>query len=235
MVSVTSPEEAVEAVKGGANIIDVKNPVEGALGANLPWITAKVRDAVERDIEVSGTLGDLPYLPGTVSLAALGAALCRVNYVKIGLLGPKSEEEVLNILRAVSQTFKEFGLNIKVVAAGYADYVEQGSLNPLMLPMLAAEAGVWGVLIDVRGKDERGLFDHLSYGDLKKFVKESHLFGLNAALAGSLGSKDAQTMIDLDVDVIGVRRGVCTFRNDRLQVDRRLVEELVMKVGSRSF
>lgn len=36
LVSPINKEEAIAAYKGGADIIDVKNPKEGSLGANFP-------------------------------------------------------------------------------------------------------------------------------------------------------------------------------------------------------
>ena len=37
-------KEALEAIAGGADIIDVKNPQEGALGANYPWVIKKIKE-----------------------------------------------------------------------------------------------------------------------------------------------------------------------------------------------
>ena len=66
--------EALQAIAGGADIIDVKNPQEGPLGANYPWVIKKIREITPKNIEVSCTLGEVPNLPGSISLAALGAA-----------------------------------------------------------------------------------------------------------------------------------------------------------------
>ena len=73
LVSVVNKREALEAVKGGAHIVDVKNPKEGSLGANFPRVIRRVENVVPSHVEVSATIGDLPNLPGTASLAALGA------------------------------------------------------------------------------------------------------------------------------------------------------------------
>ncbi len=226
MVSVVNPEEALDAVKGGADIIDVKNPDEGALGANLPWITRSIREVVGESVEVSVTIGDMPYLPGTASLAALGAALLRVDYVKVGMFGPQTAEESLNLCRSLVRTFQEFRLGVRMVVGGYADYREQGCVNPLMLPKVASEVGAWGLLIDIKEKGAKRLFDYLSFEELKGFVDESHRFGLRVSLAGSLGKEDVQKMVELDADIMGVRRGVCTAQKGRLGVDRRRVEEI---------
>ncbi|GAI18919.1 unnamed protein product [marine sediment metagenome] len=40
LVSPRDINEALAAVRGGADILDIKNPEEGSLGANFPWIIA---------------------------------------------------------------------------------------------------------------------------------------------------------------------------------------------------
>jgi uncharacterized protein (UPF0264 family) len=227
MVSVIDPDEALEALKGGADIIDVKNPREGALGANRPWITKKIKEETGNQAEVSATIGDLPNTPGTASLAALGAATLGVDYVKAGMLGPKTFGEVEELCMMVAQTLQEFRLRTKLVIAGYADYQTQGCVNPLMLPRSAAEAGAWGVLIDVKEKSSKGLFDYLSVKDLEKFVEDAHHLGLKVALAGALGKKDLQRVLKLGVDIMGIRRNVCTKLSEEPKVDHRLVEEFI--------
>jgi len=230
MVSVTNPEEAQDALNGGADIIDVKNPVEGALGANLPWITRSIRKTVGESVEVSVTLGDMPYLPGTASLAALGAALLRVNYVKIGMLGPKNKEQAFHISNSLVTTFQEFKVNAKIIIAGYADYQFQDCISPLLLPKVAAESGAWGVLVDVKEKNGKGLFNYLSFEDLKTIVDKSHELGLTVALAGSLGKDDVQNMRILGADIMGVRRGVSFSNEGDLTIDRKKVEDIVKAV-----
>jgi|TARA_B100000959_G_C14977745_1_gene622237 hypothetical protein len=227
MVSVTNSKEAQDAMNGGADIIDVKNPVEGALGANLPWITRNIRNAVGKLEEVSVTLGDMPYLPGTASLAALGAALLRVNYVKIGMLGPKNMEEALHISNSLVKTFEEFKVNIKIIIAGYADYQSHNCVSPLELPKVAAESGAWGILVDVKEKHGEGLFSHLSSKDLQKIVDDSHNLGLVVALAGSLGKEDIQKISNLGADIMGVRRGVSLSKEGISTIDRNKVRDLV--------
>jgi len=226
MVSVTNPDEAVEAVKGGADIIDVKNPAEGALGANLPWITRRIIQCAG-GCEVSATIGDMPNLPGTASLAALAAALLKVDYVKIGMLGPRNVEEAKILTGTVVRTMNEFKLGAKVVIAGFADYEKQGCVDPMLLPKVAREADAWGVLIDIREKSGRNLFDYYALDEIKKYVQESHKLGLKTALAGSLGKEDMQRIILTGADIMGARRKVCKIQNNEPTIDTNKVREMV--------
>src|SRR5204863_1296953 len=87
LVSVTDAAEARLAVAGGVDIVDVKNPAEGSLGAPAPGVIEQVRREVPAELPVSVALGDLPALPGTAALAAVGAARAGAAYVKVGLWG----------------------------------------------------------------------------------------------------------------------------------------------------
>jgi len=74
LVSPINTTEAKAALDGGADIVDVKNPKEGSLGANFPWMIRAVIETIESKKPVSATIGDFNFKPGTASLAALGAA-----------------------------------------------------------------------------------------------------------------------------------------------------------------
>ncbi len=232
LVSVVNKTEALEAIKGAAHIVDVKNPKEGSLGANFPRVIRLVKEIVPDNAEVSATIGDLPNLPGTASLAALGAVVSGADYVKVGLFGVKTSAEATILMGEVCRAVKDHKDVSKVIAAGYADFRKVGCLNPLKLPKVAHEAKADGVMIDVKMKDSEGkLFDFLSDRELKKFVDEAHNSNLIAALAGSLERQDVPRLCDLGADVIGVRRAVCS-RRDRLdgEVQRKAVLEFTKEI-----
>lgn len=225
LVSVVDEAEALEAVKGGAHIVDVKNPEEGALGANFPWIIRQVKNLTSDPIEVSATLGDLPYLPGTASLAALGAAVSGANYVKAGLYGVRTVEEAVELLTGVKKALENLKPKVQTVAAGYADYKAWGCLSPWKLPLAAYKAEVDGLMVDVKRKSLRCLFDYVHSEELKLFIKEAHSHGLKVALAGGLTAENMGVLRDMSVDIVGVRRSVLSTggRVDREKV-RRFVE-----------
>ena len=101
LVSVVDAAEARAAAAAGADIVDVKNPAEGSLGAPSPAVIAAVRAAVPAELPVSAAIGDMPNLPGTAALAALGAARSGATFVKVGLWGVSTEDEAVALLRAV--------------------------------------------------------------------------------------------------------------------------------------
>ena len=195
LISPINHEEALESIKGGADIVDVKNPKEGSLGANFPWVIRDIREITPEDKLVSATLGDVPYKPGTVSLAAMGAHVSGADYIKVGLYGTKDYDEAVEVMENVAKTIKDVDNDTIVVAAGYADAHRVGAVDPMEIPKVA--------------KDGHTLFDYLSIEDLEKFVNEAHSYGLKTALAGSVKKEQLKPLNDIGCDVVGIRGAAC--------------------------
>src|SRR4030042_1632482 len=162
LISVVDEEEAAEAIAGGADIIYVKNPKEGALGANFPWIIKRIQKITPKKIEVSCTLGEMPNLPGSTSLAAAGAATTGVNYIKAGLSELKTKDDAVYLMRNVVRAVRECDPTIKVAAVGYADAERTGSINPLLIPEIAYRAEADFAMIDTAVKDGNSLLTFLT-------------------------------------------------------------------------
>jgi uncharacterized protein (UPF0264 family) len=174
-------------------------------------VIGEVRAVVPGGLPVSAAIGDMPDLPGTAALAALGAARSGATYVKVGLWGVSTEADAVALLRAVRDAVPD----AVVVAAAYADArrVAHQPLAPELLPRVAHAAGVRVCLLDTAVKDGRGLLEWLSPGELAAFVADAHAAGLEVALAGALRLEDLPTIRDTRADVAGVRSAAC--RDDR--------------------
>jgi uncharacterized protein (UPF0264 family) len=225
MISVLSAEEARVAAANGADILDVKNPAEGSLGAQFPRVIKQVVDAAAGHLKVSAAIGDMPNLPGTASLAALGAAVCGVDYIKVGLFGSHTEDEAVFLLREVRQALCDYP-SVVLIAAGYADFQRAGTLNPRLLPRLAAKAGAAGCLVDTAVKDGCSLFDFLAPQALKSLADDAHAAGLIFGLAGSLLKQDLLKVRELGADVAGVRTAVCQDNRRSSPLDGLRVRQL---------
>ncbi|MCX9011062.1 MAG: (5-formylfuran-3-yl)methyl phosphate synthase [Candidatus Methanoperedens sp.] len=229
LVSPINIEEAKTARLGGADIIDVKNPKEGSLGANFPWMISAVKK-VAGSVPVSATIGDFNYKPGTASLAALGAAVAGAEYVKVGLYDIQTREQALDILSGIVRSVKDFDRNKKVVAAGYSDYRRINSISPFELPSVGAEAGVDVVMVDTGIKDGRSSFEFLTEQELAEFVSGARDEGLKTALAGTIKFEDIPSLKRISPDIIGVRGCVCGGdRNSTIREE--LVRILKSKIG----
>jgi len=208
LVSVIDADEARLAVEAGVDVVDVKNPAEGSLGAPAPGVIERVREVVPPERPVSAAIGDLPNLPGTAALAALGAARSGAAYVKVGLWGTSATEDAVAVLRAVRAAVDG---GAAVIAAAYADAerVPGRPLPPGEIVEAARRAGVGGCLLDTAVKDGRGLFEWLTPKALAKLVGEGHAGGLEMALAGALRAEDLSRVRAAGADIVGVRAAAC--------------------------
>ncbi|MCL5948917.1 MAG: hypothetical protein M1490_00365, partial [Candidatus Bathyarchaeota archaeon] len=205
LISPINEAEAQEAIAGGADIIDVKNPLEGALGANYPWVIKNIQKLTPKPLEVSCAIGDVSNLPGSVSLAAYGAASLGVDYIKVGLYGLKTQKDAIYLLQQVTKAAKSINPQIKIVAAGYADAQKIGTLKTTLIPEIAHKAGADVSMLDTSTKDGTTLFTYQNKEQLQTFIQTSHDLGLKAALAGSLRKQDLATIYQLGADIAGLR------------------------------
>jgi len=159
---------------------------------------------------LSATIGDFPNLPGSASLAALGAAVSGADLIKVGLKGPNNVEEGIKLMKNVVKAVRNYNKNIKVVTAGYADYARMNtSLDFLAIPTIAAESGADVAMLDTYIKDKKGLFDFLNVNQLIEFKKKANDLNLRVALAGNLTQSVLSKIRKIKPDIIGVRSMVC--------------------------
>ena len=227
LISPINTDEAHEAIEGGADIVDVKNPKEGSLGANFPWVIRNIRNITPEGMHVSATLGDVPYKPGTVSLAAAGAVVSGADYIKVGLYGTKNYDEALEVMENVVRSVREFDKNALVVASGYADAHRVGAVDPMEIPKVAAEAGADLAMVDTAVKDGKTLFDFMDIDKLQEFNNMIHDHGLKSALAGSIKKNQLKLLYDVGCDVVGIRGAACTGGDrNKGSIHRSAVSEL---------
>jgi len=227
LISPINTEEALEAIKGGADIIDVKNPKEGSLGANFPWVIKNIRKMTPEGMHVSATLGDVPYKPGTVSLAAAGAVVSGADYIKVGLYGTKNYNEALEVMENVVKSVREFDEDALVVASGYADAHRVGAIDPMEIPRVTADSGANLAMVDTAVKDGKTLFDFMDKDKLQEFNNSIHDYGLKSALAGSVKKEQLQLLYEIGCDVVGIRGAACTGGDrNKGSINRTAVLEL---------
>ncbi len=230
LISVVNEQEAESAIVGGADIVDVKNPLEGALGANFPRVIRRIRQCTPHRLPVSATIGDAPHKPGATALAALGAAVCGIQYVKVGLYGTKEPWQAMHLLQEVCRAARDHTPGIKVIAAAYADARNIGALPPQAAPSVALDAGADGCMLDTAVKGGGALFSHLGHEQVHDFVRDCHKKGLLCALAGSLSDHDIPQVLKIGPDIIGFRTAACLGDRIKGRVDAGQVEGLKNRI-----
>jgi (5-formylfuran-3-yl)methyl phosphate synthase len=200
LASVRDAGEAEMAMTAGADIIDLKDPHSGALGAlNLKTIASCVR-SIARRAPVSATVGDLPLDCETIRDAMLATAASGVDYVKLGLFPGGDARACLRLLEAERSRVR---LILVLFADALPDFDAVGE---------AARIGASGVMLDTAGKAGGSLLDHLSLDTLARFVDAAKAEGLTVGLAGSLKASDVPKLLTLGPDLLGFRSALCRSR-----------------------
>ena len=224
LVSPSSIDEARHS--GAADIIDVKKPSEGSLGANFPWVIREIKAFSKKP--VSAAIGDFDYKPGGAALAAYGAACAGADFVKIGLAFD-GQEQARDVIRAVVKAVKDEFPKKYVVIAAYSDFERMHSISPFDMAPIASECGADFAMIDTGIKDRQSTFAFMNEETLRSFSDMNKKLGLGTALAGALKFEDIAALKRINPDIIGVRGMVCggdrnsTIREDLIKTALALI------------
>lgn len=229
LVSVRNATEAVAALEGGADIIDVKEPKHGPLGMAEPRVMSEVVDAVDGRVPVSVAMGELRDNPSMASIPK------GVAFAKIGLsgVGPRWRQQL-------TRKFGQAPKNIRPIAVAYFN-ASNRAYPPVTEDVVrwAIENRVAGVLFDTYMKDRGNLFEtrrsylipkdileDLCTEQVLEYVEFVQAAGLLMALAGSLSGAALETALAMEPDIIGVRGAVCVDGKRKQAIDARLVRNL---------
>jgi dihydroneopterin aldolase len=218
LASVTSPAEAETVRAGGADIIDMKNPSDGALGALDQAVAAEIVRVVAGRKLVSAAAGTSHASPDMAVAVAGAMAATGVDYVKVGLAnGPAGVEFV--------QALGSLAGRIRLVGVLFADRAPDLALVTLM-----SRNGFAGAMLDTAMKGHGRLLDYMNVAALQEFVDRCRTEGLMCGLAGSLEAPDVPRLLSIHPDSLGFRGALCRGRVRAAEIDRaavRLIRDLI--------
>ena len=221
LVSVRSAEEAIEAVRGGASVVDVKEPHRGPLGRASARTWRMVREVVPLAIPVSVALGELSEWSD-----ALGSSFEGISYRKLGLAnaGPAWRSRWAEIRR-------DSGGEPRWVAVAYDDWRAAGSPEPSeVLDEALLSQDCAGFLIDTWDKTRPGPINPTTRWS--EWIARAHRADRFVALAGGLDREAIVRLGPLKPDLFAVRGSACSGGNRRGLVRAELVAELVRATRS---
>ena len=214
LVSVTGPEEAALALAGEADIIDLKDPSQGALGAVDPGIVRDTVAAVAGARPMSAVSGNTGTDPAAVRAAVEMMAQTGVDYVKQGIFPGGDPARCIDALRPLAA-------RTRLIAVLFADCGPDLAL----LPALAA-AGFAGAMLDTADKSAGRLLDHMDLTELHRFVAQCAALGLKSGLAGSLEAPDVPRLLLLRPGLLGFRRALCGEDDRAGRIDSEAINEI---------
>jgi uncharacterized protein (UPF0264 family) len=202
LVSVTNLQEAELALDSGVDILDMKNPAEGALGRLPLTDIAEIVAATRKSCVTSATVGDLPMRPDLLTNAVQEVMATGVDIVKVGFFGGEQLEVCAREIGRFATAER------RLIAVLMAD--QQPDLN--LIPVLKT-AGFDGVMLDTANKQNGSLLDCLTLQYLKNFCDVAHAQNLMTGLAGSLRETHIAALLDLQPDYLGFRGAICSDLN----------------------
>jgi dihydroneopterin aldolase len=197
LASVTGTEEAEIALSGGVDIIDLKDPKTGALGAvSIETIRHAVATIAGR-APVSAVCGDLPMEPETIRAKAEEIAATGVDYVKIGFFPSEN-------IAACAAALEPLAARTKLIAVLFADLAPDFELLPVF-----GKHRFHGAMVDTAYKSNGRLLDHLPPQRIPEFVDRTKALGLLVGLSGSLEAPDIPRLLPFAPDFLGFRGALC--------------------------
>ncbi len=215
LASVRSTDEAMIAMENGVDIIDLKEPEQGALGAVPFKVMREVVGKINGERLVSATVGDLPCDPLRVADMVRRVAETGVDLVKVGLFEPFSEN-IDDLLWAISRQSTK-GIIVVVFADKFpGDHIIDS----------VADAGLAGIMLDTVDKSAGSLRDVISDIQINQFISKAKKHNLITGLAGSLSKNDITPLMQQQADYLGFRGAICSGHDRKSKLDKILLNEI---------
>ena len=236
LVSVRNLAEAEAALRGGCDVLDVKEPARGALGmADIATIADVVGHArtCTAPVPVSVALGDavewapdrpVPRLPAGIAYLKLGTAGQPIGatwQAAFGAVVRRFNESSPSTIAAFTQSTPAVagGFAPSWIAVAYADWQLANGPAPSDVIAAASECGCTGVLIDTFSKGRLRLLDWLDRPRLSSLAAQARSLNLTFALAGRLQIGDLPQVLAAGPDIVGIRSAACLGHDRRGEVD----------------
>ena len=224
LASVSSPDEATTMLAAGADIIDIKDPHKGALGAVEPVKAQAIVQRVSGRVMISATIGDLPMEPACIYSAIEEMQATGVDIIKVGIF---ADSVPVDILQAIKKHTEKGRRIVLVYFADLKPHLEDYSV--------LAEAGVYGVMLDTADKTKGSLRTIINHSVLKYFVRQARICGLLTGLAGSLKLTDVQPLLKLKPDFLGFRSALCDKHQRNNMIDAQAAHNVRAMIPAHNY
>ena len=145
LASVKNLEEAKMVLNAGVDLIDLKDPHTGALGALDIMTVQSIVKWIDKRKLVSATIGDLPMQPELIASKVQTLASTGVDIVKVGFFEHHNHQNTIAALQPLVSA------GVSIVAVLFADDTPDLSLK------VFEHSGFYGVMLDTRNKQSKHL------------------------------------------------------------------------------
>ncbi|MFA5921292.1 MAG: (5-formylfuran-3-yl)methyl phosphate synthase [Methylococcaceae bacterium] len=215
LASVNSVAEALLVLSADVDIIDLKQPALGALGALDIDTVKQIVAGIDGRCPVSATIGDLPMQPDPVFNAVKAMAETGVDYIKIGFFPGDDWQGTVKKLSALT------GQNRALIAVLFADTQPDPGIMSLL-----KDAGFTGVMLDTMNKQKGSLTQLMAKMEISQFVTQAKVLQLLCGLAGSLRLEDIPELMPYKADYLGFRGALCQEHNRVGELNKQAVIQI---------
>jgi uncharacterized protein (UPF0264 family) len=203
LVSVRNASEARDALQGGADWIDLKEPRRGALGAVGAATAREIVESIEGRAPISAAAGELANWSGTArDLVDVNG----ITHIKLGLAGCADSTWQKSWLTA-HETITCAGKSLVAVIYADADAARSPGADEILA--LAAHVRCEWVLWDTFDKQGRTLTEVVLREELTWQLRAARSAGLQTVLAGRLTLNQLSGLPMSLTEMIAVRGAAC--------------------------
>ena len=241
LVSVRDYQEAQLCLQDNVDILDLKEPSAGALGAVPDLVIEQVQQLAkkvpaEKRPKLSFALGELVDWDFKSHPRMLDRycsdKIAGMSYAKIGLAGVDQLEDWRAAWR---QLFADLPESIQPVVVGYLDRLSEQTTETesiannrcpsieQLIDFAKSHTQVETVLLDTCDK-QNDLFASVDDQQLQDIIATANRAGLACVVAGSVGINSLQRVIQAGANLVGVRGAVCDGDRSGRLCEQKLID-----------
>lgn len=207
LVSVRNVDEAKIAFEAGVDLIDLKEPSQGAMGMVDFNLIHAIQTTLPKGINFSMACGELCDVQNEI----MSTVPKEIAFYKFGLSQFMGAEVLLQKISAFKKQLESLDSKGFLVPVLYADSLRANTLTPLKALKLLKHLKFTNVMIDTWGKDGSSLLDWFSVTEIFEFQLECKMQKCNYSLAGALDLDKVKYLISEGINPawFGFRGAAC--------------------------
>jgi (5-formylfuran-3-yl)methyl phosphate synthase len=218
LVSVRDPKEAASICDLPFEVMDLKEPLAGPLGACTPAVWSECVQNVDFNGLWSVALGAASDARRTSRFVP-----DQVSFAKVGPEGFAHTSQ----LRALWDDIQaDLSSRTSLVAVAYADHANAACVPPEQVLQAAIDHGISTLLIDTFSKGTGNVFSVLGDARLANLVQTAKQHHCETVVAGGITKQETDRAFHLGARRIGTRGGLCRGTRDG-EIDPQLVNDWV--------
>ncbi len=219
LISLRKLDELSEEIINEVDILDLKDPLNGSIGA---WDLQDIKKVIcrfKKQIEISATLGDI-FINDKFLIKLKQFDKLNLDYIKFGLLSMNIKNLFDKIKFLGERQFKT-----KLVCVVFVDICNHFNLVYKKLDLFD-ECGIKYIMLDTYDKNNGDLLSFCNISKLDKFISKCKKFDIKIGLAGSLKETHIPLMMKLKPNILGFRSAICKFNKRMSEVDTRKLKKI---------